>query len=81
MEVEQEPADEEAARETMSPLRTFGSARPRKTARRFAGVASSGESVCVWRSPPIVSAMPKTPAIAATCTPLPTTKNASFPRG
>ncbi len=36
--------------ETNSPLAMNGSARPEKIASRFAGVASSGESVPNWRS-------------------------------
>ena len=44
--------------ETIRPLTKFGSARPMKSANRFAGVASSGDSVCVQRSPPIVNAIP-----------------------
>ncbi|MDX6479206.1 MAG: hypothetical protein QOG29_1793 [Gaiellaceae bacterium] len=36
--------------ETSSPLAIWGSARPRKSASRFAGVASSGESVWKFRS-------------------------------
>ena len=49
------------------PLAMFGSARPMNSAKRFAGVARSEESVCVQRSPPIVIAMPKMPARDATC--------------
>ena len=36
--------------ETTSPLTMNGSARPRKSAGRFAGVARIGESVWYWRS-------------------------------
>ena len=61
----------------MKPFTISGSARPRKSAKRFAGLTSTSESVCVQRSPPIVIATPKIPAIAETWTALPTTKNAS----
>ena len=44
--------------DTISPLTKFGSVRPMKSAKRLAGVARSGESVCVQRSPPIVIAIP-----------------------
>ena len=44
--------------ETTNPFAISGRARPRKSANRFAGEASSGESVCVQRSPPIVIAIP-----------------------
>jgi hypothetical protein len=57
----------------MNPPTMCGSARPRKSAIRLAGVASNGASVCVQRSPPIVIATPYTPAMADTCTALPTT--------
>ena len=52
--------------DTKTPLTMFGSARPRKSAARFAGVARIEPSVCVQRSPPTVSAMPKTALIAQT---------------
>ena len=44
--------------EVMIPFAISGSARPRKSGSRFAGVARSGDSVCVHRSPPIVIAIP-----------------------
>jgi hypothetical protein len=47
-----------AKADVMIPLAISGSARPRKSGSRFAGVASSCESVCVHRSPPTVIAIP-----------------------
>jgi hypothetical protein len=44
--------------ETITPLTKFGSVRPMNSAKRLAGVARSGDSVCVQRSPPIVIAIP-----------------------
>ncbi len=43
-------------------LTSTGSARPRKSAARFAGVASTAESVCVQRSPSIAKPIPKSAA-------------------
>ena len=63
--------------ETTSPLASTGSERPMKTAKRLAGVASSGESVWYWRSLAIVIVPAKTADIAEACTALPTTKKAS----
>ena len=40
--------------DTSSPFASTGTARPRKIASRFAGVASSGESVAIQRSFAIV---------------------------
>ena len=57
-----------------------GSARPRKSAARFAGVASTAESVCVHRSPSIAKPMPKSAASDADCTALPTTNHESDSR-
>ena len=63
--------------ETMTPFAMFGSARPRKSASRFAGVTRIDESVCVQRSPPIVIAIPKMPPSEQIATALPITKNLS----
>ena len=63
--------------ETMTPFAMFGSARPRKSASRFAGVTRIDESVCVQRSPPIVIAIPKMPPSEQMATALPTRKNLS----
>ena len=63
--------------ETSTPLAITGSDRPMKIAKRFAGVASRGESVWYWRSFAIAIVAAKTPDIAEACTALPTTKNAS----
>jgi hypothetical protein len=60
------------------PFAISGRARPRNIASRFAGVAISGERVWVHRSPPIVIAIPKTPAIAERWIAFPVTKNSSF---
>ena len=61
----------------MMPFTISGSERPRKSGRRLAGLAISGESVCVQRSPPIVMAIPYTPAMAVSWTAFPVTKNVS----
>ena len=45
LEVEKQRADAKPNAETTRPFTITGSARPRKSAIRFAGVASSGESV------------------------------------
>jgi len=59
--------------ETRSPLASTGRPRPRKTAARFAGDASSGPSVPNWRSLATDIVIPYTDDIAHTCTELPTT--------
>ena len=51
--------------------------RAAEIAKRFAGVASRGESVWNWRSFAIAIVAANTPDIAEACTALPTTKNAS----
>jgi hypothetical protein len=66
--------------DTKMPFAMNGSARPRMSATRFAGVARSAESVCVQRSPPIPIAIPKMPAIAEITMAFPTTKKASSSR-
>ena len=63
--------------ETITPFARFGSARPRNSASRFAGVTRIDESVCVQRSPPIVIAIPKIPPSDEIATALPMTKNLS----
>ena len=63
--------------DTITPFARFGSARPRNSASRFAGVTRIDESVCVQRSPPIVIAIPKIPPSDEIATALPMTKNSS----
>ena len=62
---------------TRNPVRIEGTARPRKSAKRFAGDASSVESVCERRSPPIEFPIPKNPVIAIAMNALPIRKNLS----
>ena len=62
---------------TMNPVTIDGTARPRKSASRFAGDASSVASVCERRSPPIGFPMPKKPVIAIAMNVLPIRKNLS----
>ena len=61
-------------------LTSTGSARPRKSAARFAGVANTAESVCVQRSPSIANPIPNSAAREADCTALPTTNHESDSR-
>ena len=58
--------------ETKRPFASTGTPRPRKTAARFAGDASSGPSVPNQRSFATAIVMPYTDDIAQTCTELPT---------
>ena len=62
---------------TRKPVRIEGTARPRNSASRFAGDASSVESVCERRSPPIELPIPKKPVIAIAMKALPMRKNLS----
>ena len=58
--------------ETRMPFASTGTPRPRKTAPRFAGVASSGPSVPNERSFATAIVIPYTADIAQTCMALPT---------
>ena len=62
---------------TRNPVRIDGTARPRKSAKRFAGEASRVESVCERRSPPIEFPIPKKPVIAIAMNAFPIRKNLS----
>ena len=61
-------------------LTSTGRARPRKSAARFAGVASTAESVCVQRSPSIAKPIPNSAASDADWTAFPTTNHESDSR-
>ena len=66
--------------DTKSPLTRTGTDRPPNTARRFAGVASSGESVWYCRSFAIAIVPENTADMPETCTALPITKKSSLCR-
>jgi len=61
-------------------LTSTGSARPRNSAARFAGVASTADSVCVQRSPSIAKPIPNSAASDADWTAFPTTNHESDSR-
>ena len=59
--------------ETMRPIAITGRLRPRKSATRLAGEASSGASVWLFRSPLIAWLIANSPGSAASWIELPTT--------
>jgi len=66
-----------ASTATRKPVQIEGTARPRKSAKRFAGDASRVESVWERRSPPIAFPIPKKPVIAIAMNAFPIRKNLS----
>jgi hypothetical protein len=63
---------------TKQPVTIDGNARPRNTAKRFAGEASRAASVCERRSPAVAWPIPNMPVTAIARNAFPIRKNRSF---